>query len=82
MNNWIAWCLLAVLALIMAWYYKHSKKPVKSALIGTVSGVAAAALAWTFQIGSFTLSYFSIGVAAVLGVPGVVTTMVLNQLFG
>lgn len=74
--------MLAVLAVVMLLYYKHSKKPVKRFLLGGGTGLISLLAIHQFTTGWITVNYFTLGVSVVLGVPGVITTIVLNQMAG
>ena len=83
MPNWLLWALMAgiFLALVLIQVLVKSKKPVRKAAGGVLMGLAA--LACVNLTGMFTgvtlpVSFLSLGVSAVGGIPGVTMLLLLN----
>ena len=81
MTDSIFWGAVVVAAVIMIIYYWKSKKPIKNAFLGIFSGAAGLLLVHFLgnYIGiSLPLSIFNISVSLILGVPGVITLIILH----
>lgn len=75
---WIVWAVTGICMLI---YYARSKRPLLSALKGSLTGVLALAAAnlWGGTVGLFlSLNLFHVIVALVLGVPGVILLEIMQ----
>lgn len=75
MEKIIFWGIWVLLGIIMLIYYRSSKKPIRNAIGGMLSGAFSlmAAHFWGGYIGAaLSLNLFNIVVALILGFPGVV----------
>ena len=66
------------MGIVMFWYYKSTAKPFKNAFLGSVSGLAALAAVNYLTTGLLTVNYLILACAAVVGIPGVAATILLN----
>lgn len=72
-----------LLTLIMLGYYIRRRRRVLSALIGSLSGLAAlwAVCRWGGMLGIFIRpDWFTVITSAVLGIPGVIFIIIVNLL--
>ena len=79
MNNLIAWIIMAVLGIVMVLYYKNTKRPVRNFLLGAGSGFALLCGVNFLTTGLITVNFYTLAAAGILGIPGVVTTLLFNQ---
>ncbi|MBC5788443.1 pro-sigmaK processing inhibitor BofA family protein [Massilioclostridium coli] len=77
----VVWIVLSLLAIIMVFYYKHRKKPVRSFLLGSISGIAALFVVNGVTSGVLAINYATLAISAILGIPGVATVAIFNQIF-
>ncbi len=76
-------CCIAA-AVFMFVFYARTRKPVKNALIGMGSGALSLGAAKLLSMGlgfGFTINVFTCFVSVILGIPGVISMVVLNLLF-
>lgn len=77
----IVYGAMAITAVIMLIYYMRSEKPVRSALLGMLSGAAALLIVNHFGGGALPmlpLNGFTAFIALTLGIPGVAAMAVLT----
>lgn len=79
----IFYAVFALCAIIMLLYYRKKEKPVKSALLGMITGAAALLAANFFgaEIGlAVPINGFTAFVSLTLGAPGVLALCVISML--
>lgn len=81
MTNIIYWGIWAVLGVAMLLFYRATKRPVKNALIGMLTG-GGGLIAMHFLGGgigaALSLSFFNVLVALILGLPGIGLLTIMN----
>ena len=80
----VLWCVLGVVALVMGITFVRVKRPLSGPLSSGVQGLCA--LAAVDVMGMFTgislgFGWLSLGVSALLGIPGVVLLLLLRCIF-
>lgn len=77
---WI-WMALLVSAILMIGFYSRFKKPALATAFGVGSGLAAFFAVGYFTDGLLSLTLFQILTAAIAGIPGVFTVVLINLFF-
>lgn len=85
MPEWSVWLILAgiFLTLIFIQILVRSKKPVRKALSGVLTGIFslfAVNLLGTFTSVTLPISLLSLGISAIAGIPGVTMLLILRMI--
>lgn len=80
----VLWCAAGVIAVVMAVAFIRAKRPFSGLMASGVQGLCA--LAAVDLVGMFTgvslgFGWLSLGVSALLGVPGVIALLLLRWIF-